>query len=236
MGLVKTALLLIIVVKNADSFFSSLLFIFLEKLEWLWLKCVSDAPEFSLCNQDDETVKKSDYADGFVLLRWYPKADTPVWTIEGNEFRNRIQDFKNRNALVVGVSYDDQAANSKFRDKYSSPSICSAKQMGQFRLPSACLSQIVPDLLENLYWLVQMVWWRLFMSKWTQRNIPPKSWVTWMFWRKIANVEHGEEDTLCGRLHCGEMFKCDVNVFLGHRSGIQTANSGEKSQLKRMLG
>jgi len=85
------------------------------------IKVGSDAPEFSLFNQDGKTVKKSDYADAFVLLWWYPKADTPGWTIEGNEFRDRIQDFKNRNTSVVGVSYDDQAANVKFRDKYSFP-------------------------------------------------------------------------------------------------------------------
>ena len=85
------------------------------------IKVGSDAPEFSLCNQDGKTVKKSDYADAFVLLWWYPKADTPGWTIEGNEFRDRIQDFKNRDTSVVGVSYDDQAANAKFRDKYSFP-------------------------------------------------------------------------------------------------------------------
>ena len=41
------------------------------------IKVGSDAPDFSLCNQDGETVKKSDYADGFVLLWWYLKADTP---------------------------------------------------------------------------------------------------------------------------------------------------------------
>ena len=85
------------------------------------IKVGFDAPEFSLFNQDGKTVKKSDYADAFVLLWWYPKADTPGWTIEGNEFRDRIQDFKNRDTSVVGVSYDDQVANAKFRDKYSFP-------------------------------------------------------------------------------------------------------------------
>ena len=81
----------------------------------------ADAPEFSTFNQDGETITKGDFAGEYVLLWWYPRADTPGWTIEGNEFRDRIQDFKNRNTTVVGVSYDDQATNAKFRDKYSFP-------------------------------------------------------------------------------------------------------------------
>ena len=31
------------------------------------IKVGSETPDFRLCNQDGETVEKSDYADGFVL-------------------------------------------------------------------------------------------------------------------------------------------------------------------------
>ena len=37
----------------------------------------ADAPDFSLPNQDGKTVKKDDFAGRYVLLWWYPKADTP---------------------------------------------------------------------------------------------------------------------------------------------------------------
>ena len=37
----------------------------------------TDAPEFNLLNQNGETVKKHDFAGSYVLLWWYPKADTP---------------------------------------------------------------------------------------------------------------------------------------------------------------
>ena len=81
----------------------------------------ADAPDFNLPNQDGEMVKKDDFAGRYVLLWWYPKADTPGWTIEGKGFRDRIQDFKNRNASVVGVSYDSPTDNGAFRDKFSFP-------------------------------------------------------------------------------------------------------------------
>ncbi len=35
------------------------------------------APAFSLPNQDGTTVKLDDFAGRYVLLWWYPKADTP---------------------------------------------------------------------------------------------------------------------------------------------------------------
>ena len=37
----------------------------------------SSAPDFSLPNQDRKTVKKADFAGRYVLLWWYPRADTP---------------------------------------------------------------------------------------------------------------------------------------------------------------
>ena len=35
------------------------------------------APSFRMVNQDGETISLKDYAGKFVLMWWYPKADTP---------------------------------------------------------------------------------------------------------------------------------------------------------------
>ena len=37
----------------------------------------SAAPAFSLVNQDGAEVKLDDFTGRYVLLWWYPKADTP---------------------------------------------------------------------------------------------------------------------------------------------------------------
>ena len=85
------------------------------------IKVGDQAPAFSIPNQDGNSVSLVDHSGKYVLIWWYPKADTPGWTIEGNGFRDRIQDFKDRNAWVIGVSYDSPSDNGAFRDKFSFP-------------------------------------------------------------------------------------------------------------------
>jgi|TARA_B110000196_G_C20648689_1_gene431954 peroxiredoxin Q/BCP len=41
------------------------------------LQSGDQAPTFSLPNQDGATVESSSYAGKYVLMWWYPKADTP---------------------------------------------------------------------------------------------------------------------------------------------------------------
>ncbi|MGY8959950.1 MAG: redoxin domain-containing protein [Alphaproteobacteria bacterium] len=41
--------------------------------------------------------------------------------MEGNGFRDRIQDFNDRNAVILGVSYDPVADNAAFRTKFDFP-------------------------------------------------------------------------------------------------------------------
>ena len=41
--------------------------------------------------------------------------------MEGKGFRDRIQDFSSRNAVIVGVSCDSPAENRAFRDKFDFP-------------------------------------------------------------------------------------------------------------------
>ena len=81
----------------------------------------SEAPAFELTNQDRGSVALSSYAGKYVLLWWYPKADTPGWTIEGQGFRDRIQDFEAKNAVILGVSFDSEDDNRAFKEKYQFP-------------------------------------------------------------------------------------------------------------------
>ena len=37
----------------------------------------SEAPEFALVNQDGAPVTRDQFSGNYVLLWWYPKADTP---------------------------------------------------------------------------------------------------------------------------------------------------------------
>ena len=79
------------------------------------------APLFTMTNQDGNPVSLKDYTGKFVLMWWYPKADTPGWTIEGIGFRDRIQDFEEKNCAVLGVSFDSPADNKAFKEKFDFP-------------------------------------------------------------------------------------------------------------------
>lgn len=56
-----------------------------------------------------------------IVLYFYPKADTPGCTRESCEFRDHSKKFAKADTLIVGVSPDKSAAQSKFKDKFDLP-------------------------------------------------------------------------------------------------------------------
>ena len=83
------------------------------------LKVGDKAPDFTLKNQDENSVSLSDYKNKKVVLWFYPKASTPGWTIEGKGFRDEFQNFENSNVQILGVSADAIKKQKKFGDKQS---------------------------------------------------------------------------------------------------------------------
>jgi peroxiredoxin Q/BCP len=81
----------------------------------------SPAPDFTLPNQDGEPVKLSDHRGEWVVLYFYPKADTPGCTVQACGVRDRRADYDAAGAVVLGVSPDAVAALAKFAHKYGLP-------------------------------------------------------------------------------------------------------------------
>ena len=79
------------------------------------------APDFELTADSGEHVKLSDFRGKPVVLYFYPKDDTPGCTAEACGFRDVYSEFEQRGAVVLGVSPDDEASHTKFREKYSLP-------------------------------------------------------------------------------------------------------------------
>jgi peroxiredoxin Q/BCP len=75
--------------------------------------------DFSLQNQDGQTVKLDDFADKWLVLYVYPKDDTPGCTIQGKSFTASKQDFDEAGIAVVGVSADDVASHKDFCNKFA---------------------------------------------------------------------------------------------------------------------
>lgn len=81
----------------------------------------AQAPEFSVPNQDGKVVHFSDFKGKFVLLYFYPKDDTPGCTKEACSFRDEFAEFKKIDAVVLGVSGQDQKSHQKFKAKHRLP-------------------------------------------------------------------------------------------------------------------
>jgi peroxiredoxin Q/BCP len=79
-----------------------------------------EAPGFTLSDQDGEPVSLSDF-EGRVVLYFYPRADTPGCTTEACSFRDRWEEFEERDVAVLGVSDDPVPLLSTFAEKHSLP-------------------------------------------------------------------------------------------------------------------
>lgn len=77
--------------------------------------------DFTLQNQDEETVHLSDFAGKPVVLFFYPKADTPGCTIEACGFRDTFSKLQEAGAVVLGISRDTPKAQKRFKEKYGLP-------------------------------------------------------------------------------------------------------------------
>jgi peroxiredoxin Q/BCP len=53
------------------------------------------------------------------VLYFYPKDDTPGCTLEACGFRDRLGQFTDHNAVVLGVSADPIESHQRFAQKYS---------------------------------------------------------------------------------------------------------------------
>ena len=83
------------------------------------LKVGDKAPQFTLPNQDGESVSLSDFNGQQVIIWFFPKANTPGWTNEGIGFRDELEKFNNQNTVIIGVSADSPSRQKKFVKKYS---------------------------------------------------------------------------------------------------------------------
>ena len=77
------------------------------------------APEFTLPNQEGESVSLSDFEGKQVVVWFFPKASTPGWTNEGIGFRDELKKYNKLNTIIIGVSADPPSKQKKFVDKYS---------------------------------------------------------------------------------------------------------------------
>lgn len=79
------------------------------------------APDFVLSDQYGEQHALADFKEQWLLVFFYPKADTPGCTTEACNFRDNIYAIRAAGAEVVGISVDSVADQKQFSDKYKLP-------------------------------------------------------------------------------------------------------------------
>lgn len=75
------------------------------------------APEFALLDQDGATVRLSDLRGQKTVLYFYPAAMTPGCTTQACDFRDSISSLDAAGYRVIGLSRDEPAKLSAFRER-----------------------------------------------------------------------------------------------------------------------
>ncbi len=83
------------------------------------LKIGDTCPNFSLKNQNGETVYSADLIGSKnLVIFFYPKDETPGCTKEACSFRDMHDEFKSLGCEVIGISSDSVHSHKKFAEKF----------------------------------------------------------------------------------------------------------------------
>ncbi len=135
-------------------------------------------PSVAMIDSDDNAVQSDQY-DTPLILYFYPRADTPGCTKEGQGFTEHNNAFQKLGYTIIGVSKDKPAKLAKFKAKYD--------------LSVTLLSDEESDLCEQ-------------MGVWVEKNMYGKKYMgieraTFLFgndgkllqvWRKVRVKGHVE--------------------------------------------
>jgi peroxiredoxin Q/BCP len=72
------------------------------------------APDFTLHSQENKPVSLHDFKGRWVVLYFYPKDFTSGCTVEAHNFQRDLAQYEQKNAVIVGVSVQDEDSHQKF--------------------------------------------------------------------------------------------------------------------------
>jgi peroxiredoxin Q/BCP len=77
------------------------------------------APDFTLNSQEQKPVSLHDFNGKWVVLYFYPKDMTTGCTIEAHNFQRDLAKYEANNAVILGVSVQDEKSHQEFCTKES---------------------------------------------------------------------------------------------------------------------
>ncbi|NUU98579.1 peroxiredoxin [Marinitoga sp. 1154] len=75
---------------------------------------IGDILDFEIIETNGNIIKNEDLKGKWIVLYFYPKDNTPGCTAEAKDFSSLIDEFKNLNAEIIGISPDDVEKHKKF--------------------------------------------------------------------------------------------------------------------------
>ena len=87
------------------------------------LEIGTKAPDFTLPDQNGVSRSLSDYAGQKIILYFYPKDMTSGCTKQACAFGDLYPQFREKGAVVLGISKDSVESHKKFEQKYGLPFI-----------------------------------------------------------------------------------------------------------------
>ena len=85
------------------------------------LEAGAKAPQFTLPDAEGDPVSLADFAGKKVVLYFYPRDNTPGCTRQACAFAGAFEEFKQIDAVVIGISKDSTASHKKFAEKHGLP-------------------------------------------------------------------------------------------------------------------
>ncbi len=77
------------------------------------------APEFSLKNQDGDEISLNQFSGKNVVILFFPFANSSVCTAEMNYMRDNLNNFKELDAEILGISVDSHYTLKMWSEKNS---------------------------------------------------------------------------------------------------------------------
>src|SRR5271157_1305311 len=74
----------------------------------------TSAPDFTLNSQDGKPLSLRDLRGKWVVLYFYPKDFTSGCTKEAHNFQRDLTQYEQENAVILGVSVQNEATHQKF--------------------------------------------------------------------------------------------------------------------------
>jgi peroxiredoxin Q/BCP len=138
------------------------------------------APAFDMATDGGGRVSLDGLKGKAVVLYFYPKADTPGCTTEGQDFSALIDDFAAAGAVVIGASRDAVKKLDRFKAKHDLKVVLASDE---------------PEDVTNAYgvWVEKTLYGRQYMGIERATFLIDGEGVVRRVWRKVSVKGHAAE-------------------------------------------